>query len=81
MERTQLRITTGLKVSGPKDDASTYAMAQNMRGDIGGMKAVQTALSNGQAVVNTAITAAQSISDLLLEMKAKVINMIEAVNV
>ena len=31
---TQLRITTGLRVNGPKDDAATFAIAQNMRGDI-----------------------------------------------
>jgi hypothetical protein len=31
LENTQLRITTGLRVNGPKDDASTYAIAQNMR--------------------------------------------------
>ncbi|MBC8242032.1 MAG: flagellin, partial [Alphaproteobacteria bacterium] len=32
LEATQLRITTGLRINGPKDDASTYAIAQNMRG-------------------------------------------------
>ncbi len=73
LQTTQMKITTGLKVSGPKDDASTYAIAQNMRGDIAGMKAVETALANGEATVATATTAAQSISELLLEMKAKVI--------
>ena len=73
MERTQLAITTGLKVSGPKQDASSYAIAQNMRGDVAGLNSVKTALSNGEAVVNTAITAGQSVADLLTEMKAKVV--------
>ncbi|MBT3701567.1 MAG: flagellin, partial [Alphaproteobacteria bacterium] len=36
LETTQLHITTGLKVNGPKDDAATYAIAQRMRGDIAG---------------------------------------------
>ena len=71
LERTQLNITTGLKVNGPKDDASTYAIAQNMRGDIAGMTAVRTALANGEATLDVAITAGQSISDLLTEMKAR----------
>ena len=31
LNQTQLNITTGLKVNGPKDDASTYAIAQNLR--------------------------------------------------
>jgi flagellin len=73
MEATQLAITTGLRVSGPKQDASSYAIAQNMRGDISGLGAVKTALANGEATVNTAITAGQSISDMLTEMKAKVV--------
>ncbi|MFP6705789.1 MAG: flagellar assembly protein FliX [Alphaproteobacteria bacterium] len=73
MEATQLAITTGLRVSGPKQDASSYAIAQNMRGDVAGLNSVKTALSNGEAVVNTAFTAGQSVADLLTEMKAKVV--------
>jgi flagellin len=73
LERTQLNITTGLKVNGPKDDASTYAIAQNMRGDIKGMIAVKTAIAGGESTVNVAIEGAKNISDLLLEMKAKVV--------
>ena len=73
MEATQLAITTGLRVNGPKQDASSYAIAQNMRGDVAGLNSVKTALSNGEAVVNTAITAGQSVADLLTEMKTKVV--------
>jgi flagellin len=73
LERTQLAITTGLRVNGPKDDASTFAIAQNMRGDIAGMSAVKMALANGGATVNVAIEAGKSISDMLVEMKAKVV--------
>ena len=73
LEKTQLAITTGLRVNGPKDDASTFAIAQNMRGDIAGMSAVKMALANGEATVNVAIEAGKSIADLLTEMKAKVV--------
>ncbi len=73
LEKTQLNITTGLKVNGPKDDASTYAIAQNMRGDIGGYQAVKTAMANGDATVNVAINGGKAISDLLIQMKAKVV--------
>ena len=34
LERTQLNISTGLKVNGPQDDASTFAIAQNQRGEV-----------------------------------------------
>ena len=39
LDKTQFRVTTGLKVNGPKDDAATFAIAQNMRGDIAGIAA------------------------------------------
>jgi flagellin len=73
LEKTQLHITTGLKVNGPKDDASTYAIAQRMRGDIAGMQAVKTALAAGESTLNVAITAGKAISDMLTEMKAKTV--------
>ncbi len=73
LERTQLSITTGLRVNGPKDDASTFAIAQNMRGDIAGLGAVKQALATGEATVSVAIEAGKSVSDLLIEMKAKVV--------
>ena len=62
LETTQLRVTTGLKVNGPKDDAATFAIAQNMRGDIAGMQSVKTALAMGEATTNVAINAAKAIS-------------------
>ena len=73
LEKTQLNITTGLRVNGPKDDASTFAIAQNQRGDIAGFTAVKIALSSGESTVNVAITAGKSISDLMIERKAKVV--------
>ena len=41
LEKTQERINTGFKVNGARDNASTFAIAQGMRGDIAGLKAVQ----------------------------------------
>lgn len=73
LDRTQLNITTGLKVNGPKDDASTFAIAQAMRGQVSGMSALKGALSTGESFVNVAITAGQSVADLLTEMKSKVV--------
>ena len=78
LETTQLRVTTGLKVNGPKDDAATFAIAQNMRGDIPGMGAVQTNLGLGRSVVSVAIDAGKAIADLLTEMKAKTVQASQA---
>ena len=73
LETTQMRITTGLKVNGPKDNAATFAIAQNMRGDIAGLSAVKTNLALGQSITNVAIDAGKAVADLLVEMKAKTI--------
>jgi flagellin len=73
LETTQLRVTTGLKVNGPKDDAATYAIAQRMRGEVAGMNAVKSALSSGEAAVDVALNAGMAVSDLLIEMKAKIV--------
>ena len=73
LDMTQLRITTGLKINGPKDDAATFAIAQNMRGDIAGIQAVKIALASGESTANVAITGGKAIADLLIEMKAKTV--------
>ena len=73
LEITQLRVTTGFKVNGPKDDASTFAIANNLRGDISGTEAVKGALAAGESTVNVAIEAGKAVADLLIEMKAKTV--------
>ncbi len=70
---TSRNISTGLKINGPKDDASTYAIAQSMRGDIAGMDAVKLSLSGGESIADTAIEGGRAVSDLLIEMKAKAV--------
>jgi flagellin len=78
LQTTQFRITTGLRVNGPKDDAATFAIAQNMRGDIAGMTSVKTNLSLGVSVTSVAIDAGMAIADLLTEMKAKAVQASQA---
>ena len=73
LETTQLRITTGLRVNGPKDDAANFAIATRLRGDIKGIESVKIALATGDSIVNVAISAGKSIADLLTDMKAKVV--------
>jgi len=71
MEKTQNAVNTGMKVASAKDDGATFAMAQNMRGDIAGYSAVTDSINRGMSVIDVAMSAGQSISDLLIEMKQK----------
>ena len=69
--KTQQAINSGLKVSSAKDDGATFAIAQNMRGDVAGYAAVTDSINRGTSSVDVALSAGQSISDLLIEMKQK----------
>ena len=68
---TQNQISSGLKVASAKDNGAVFAIAQNMRGDIAGYQSVSDSLNRGVSTVDVAISAGQSISDLLNEMKGK----------
>ena len=67
----QQAVSTGLRVAGPKDNGATFAIAQNMRGDVAGYSAVSDSLNRGMSTVDVAMAAGQSISDLLIQMKSK----------
>lgn len=71
MSSTQNAISTGYKVASAKDDGATYAIAQNMRGNVSAYSAVTDSLNRGISAVDVAMSAGQSISDLLIQMKAK----------
>jgi len=71
LETVQNAINSGLKVASAKDDGATFAIAQNMRGDVAGYSAVTDSLNRGTSSVDVGLSAGQSISDLLIEMKSK----------
>ncbi|MFO1187087.1 MAG: hypothetical protein U1E87_06300 [Alphaproteobacteria bacterium] len=52
LDTVQNRINTGLMVTGAKDNAAIYAIAQNMRGDVGAYDAVKQSLSRGSSVID-----------------------------
>lgn len=72
LAKAQNEITTGLKISGAKDNASTWSIAQTMRSDVASFKQVSDSLNASISAVATGTDAAEQISDLLTKMKAKV---------
>ncbi len=68
---SQTRISTGRKVDSAKDNGSTWAIAQSMRANSRSLNAVRDSLHRGQSIIDVAMAAAGSISDLLLQMKEK----------
>ncbi len=68
----QNRISTGLKVSGPKDNAAVWGIAQAQRADVGALNAVKMSLDRAQSIADVAMSAGETVSDLLVQMKEKV---------
>ena len=68
---TQSRINTGLKVASAKDNGAIWAIAQNQRSTSGSLDAVKDSLQRASSTVDVALSAGESVSDLLLQMKQK----------
>jgi len=74
LDQTQSAINSGLKVASAKDDGAIYAIAQNQRGAVAGFSSVINSLNNGSSAVDVALSAGQSISDLLIQLKQKALS-------
>jgi flagellin len=74
LAQTQDAINSGLKVASAKDNGAIYAIAQNQRGAVAGYQSVINSLNNGSSAVDVALSAGQSISDLLIQMKQQALS-------
>ena len=73
LQQVQNRISTGLAIGDAKDNASVWAIAQGQRADIGALGAVKMSLDRATSIADVSMTAGQSISDLLIQLKEKVV--------
>src|SRR5688572_33434276 len=71
LQVVQSRINTGKRVSNAKDNGAIWAIAQNQRATSQSLNAVKESLQRGQSTVDVAISAGETVSDLLLQMKEK----------
>ena len=71
LTKTQSAINSGFKVANARDDGAVFAIAQNQRGNVAGYTAVINSINNATSAVDVALSAGQSISDLLIQMKQK----------
>lgn len=71
LAQTQSRINSGYNVASTKDDSAAFAIAQTLRSDMSGMKAVSNSLNRAKSVTDVAVAGAEQISDILIEMKKK----------
>jgi flagellin len=71
LNTTQTRINTGKRVASAKDNGAIWAIAQNQRANSRSLDAVRESLQRSVSTVDVAISAGETVSDLLLQMKEK----------
>jgi flagellin len=69
---TENRISSGLKVSTAKDDASAWTIATTMKSNVASLNQVSQDLGNANSILNTAVAGAGQISNLVSQIRAKV---------
>ncbi len=70
LAETQRRVSTGLQVSSAADNPALFALAQQQRAELGSIESLQQGLRIGQSAVDVALTASDSISDILVELRS-----------
>lgn len=69
----QSQISTGKSVSSAKDNAAVWAISKVMESDVAGFKAISSSLSLGESTVSVGRQAAETVTDLLTQMKDKIV--------
>ena len=67
------QISTGKEIAAAKDNASIFAISEVMEADVAGFQAVSDSLSLGQSTLGVASNAAESVGDLLNQIKGKIV--------
>lgn len=66
------QVSTGQKVQGAVDDASNFAIAQGIRGDIRALGAIMQGLNNAKGIGKVALAGATAVSDLMTDIRKKI---------
>lgn len=73
MNMTQAEIATGKSVSSAKDNAAVWAISKVMESDVKGFKGISDSLALGSSTIAVARQASETVTDLLTEIKGKVV--------
>jgi flagellin len=71
LDTTQNRVSSGLRVTGALDDASNFAIAQGIRGELKALGAVTQGLNNAKGIGKVAVAGTTGLSNLLSDVRAK----------
>jgi len=70
---TQNAISTGKDVATAKDNSAVWAISKVMESDVNGFNAIKDSLALGESTVAVARNASETVTDLLTQMKNKIV--------
>lgn len=70
---TQNEISTGKAVATAKENSAIWAISKTMESDVKGFKAISESLSLGESTVAVARNASETVTNLLTEMKGRIV--------
>lgn len=73
MADTQSKISTGKAVANAKDNSAVWAISKVMEADVKGFKGISDSLNLGQSTVAVARQASETVTDLLTDIKGKIV--------
>ncbi len=71
--KTQSMISTGKTVDSARDNAAVWAISKVMEADVKGFKGISDSLSLGESTVAVAREASETITELLTDIKGKIV--------
>lgn len=72
--KVQAEISTGKSISSAKDNAAVWAISKVMESDVKGFKGISDSLALGSSTITVAREAAETVTELLTEMKGKIVS-------
>lgn len=73
LNQVQSEISTGKSVATARDNAAVWAISKVMESDVEGFKGISDSLALGSSTVAVAREAAETVTDLLTQMKGKIV--------
>lgn len=73
LNQTQSEISTGKSVGSAKDNAAVWAISKVMESDVQGFKGISDSLNLGSSTISVARQASETVTDLLTQMKGKIV--------
>ncbi len=78
LAKTQDQISTGKDINNAKDDAAIWAISKVMESDVQGFESISSSLDLGSTTVGVARKASETVTDLLNQIKGKIVGAQEA---